>query len=837
MNSPLNSAGSSSASPRKSSDEGDVPNSESLRREIDRHLATSLGRAPFERSDWDVYLAAAMAVRDHVANDWRATRERRHAEDSRQVFYISMEFLLGRALTNALKNLQLDQATESALEHFGANLEELQTQEADAGLGNGGLGRLAACFLDSCASLDLPVTGYGLRYEYGMFHQTIEDGFQVERPDHWLLRGYPWEFPRPERRVRVKFQGHTESYVGPDGQARFRWSDTHDIIGLPYDLPIPGYQNSVVNTLRLWKSEATDRFDLGEFNEGSYAESVAQKNAAENITMVLYPNDTSENGKALRLQQQYFLASASLQDVLRNWQEKHGNDFAEFAAAHCFQLNDTHPAISVAELMRLLLDEHYLDWDAAWNITSACFAYTNHTLLPEALETWSVGLFRYMLPRLLDIVCEINARFMSEVSARWPGDQAMQQRLSIVTDGEHGQIRMAHLAVVGSFSVNGVAQLHSDLLRSGLFKDFFALWPNRFNNKTNGVTPRRWLAHCNPQLAELVTESIGEGWIRDYSRIEGLKKFADDAEFRERWRAVKQANKNELALFIADRTGVQFKPDALVGVQVKRIHEYKRQLLNVMHVIHLYRKILDQGVAHDFQRFVLIGGKAAPGYAIAKLTIKLINNVALRVNEDPRVAEHLKLAFLPNYSVTAMEQICPAADLSEQISTAGKEASGTGNMKLMMNGALTIGTADGANIEILDRVGEENFFLFGMRADEVQQLQGRYDPQAIIANDPDLAAVLELLASGHFNLFEPGLFDSLVASVRDPNDPWMVAADFRSYINAQEQVALAYQDRERWSRMSILNTAGSGDFSSDRTIAEYERDIWKTRDNTRMTDQ
>ncbi len=808
-----------------------------LQQKIERHLATTLGRAPFERSDWYVYLAAAMAIRDQVADDWRSTRERRRNEDTRQVFYISMEFLLGRALTNAVKNLKLDQPTSEALESFGSSIEELQDQEADAGLGNGGLGRLAACFLDSCASLDLPVTGYGLRYEYGMFHQTIEDGFQVERPDHWLLRGYPWEFPRPEMRARVKFYGRSEAYVDSDGVQRYRWSDTHDVIALPYDLPIPGYENGVVNTLRLWKSEATDRFDLGEFNEGSYAESVSQKNAAENITMVLYPNDTSENGKALRLQQQYFLASASLQDVLRAWCARHlrseNSDksclFEDFSAAHCFQLNDTHPAISVAELMRLLLDEHQLGWDQAWEITTGCFAYTNHTLLPEALETWSVGLFRHMLPRLLEIIYEINARFLSDVSTRWPGDHAMQQRLSIVTDGEHGQIRMAHLAVVGSFSVNGVAELHSRLLRSGLFKDFYDLWPERFNNKTNGVTPRRWLAHCNPEAATLISDAIGEDWIKDYSRIELLRPFAEDETFRKKWYVVKQANKRRLKEFVSQQTGVEFSDTALVDVQVKRIHEYKRQLLNVLHVVHLYRKIHEQGKQHDFQRFVLIGGKAAPGYATAKLIIKLINNVASRVNADPKVSPWLKMAFLPNYSVTAMERISPAADLSEQISTAGKEASGTGNMKLMMNGALTIGTADGANIEILERVGEDNFFLFGLTASEVSGLDGHYDPAEIIADDEDLAAVLELIEGGHFSMFEPGLFDALIAAVRDPNDPWRTAADFRSFVDAQERVATAYADTDRWAQMSILNTAASGDFSSDRTIAEYERDIWKTK--------
>ncbi len=806
----------------------------SIQQAIERHLSTSLGRAPFERTDWYLYLAAAMTVRDRVADNWRATREERRSADSKRVFYLSMEFLLGRALTNAVKNLDLDAATSTALDSFGATLEELQTQEADAGLGNGGLGRLAACFLDSCATLDLPVTGYGLRYEYGMFAQTIEDGFQVEGPDHWLLRGYPWEFPRAERRRRVMFYGRTESYQDENGAQRYRWTDTHDVIALPYDLPIPGFQNGVVNTLRLWKSEATDRFDLGEFNEGSYAESVAQKNAAENITMVLYPNDTSENGKALRLQQQYFLASASLQDVLHDWSESQGErgadvDFSGFAEKHCFQLNDTHPAISVAELMRLLLDEHRLEWDAAWDITTSCFAYTNHTLLPEALEVWSVPLLGNMLPRLLDIIYEINARFLAQVSERWPGDQKMQQRLSIVTGGDSGEVRMAHLAVVGSFSINGVAELHSRLLTAGLFKDFHDLWPSRFNNKTNGVTPRRWLAHCNPALSELINEAIGDGWVKDFGEIAGLAPFAEDLEFRKRWHAIKQQNKVRLADYVADQVGVKFDTSAMVDVQVKRIHEYKRQLLNVLHVVHMYRQIHDGQHTADTSRFVLIGGKAAPGYHTAKLIVKLINNVARRINDDHQVAGKLQLSFLPNYSVTAMELICPAADLSEQISTAGKEASGTGNMKLMMNGALTIGTADGANIEILERVGPENFFLFGLDAAQVNDLQGNYDPQSIIDNDPDLTAVMNLLESGHFNLFEPGLFDALLAAIRDPNDPWKLAADFRSYIDAQERVGQAYDRIDDWARMSILNTANSGDFSSDRTIAQYEREIWRSR--------
>ncbi|MCP5178675.1 MAG: glycogen/starch/alpha-glucan phosphorylase [Pseudomonadales bacterium] len=800
-----------------------------LRRRIERHFQTTLGRSGSEHSDWYMYLATAMAVRDRVFNDWRRTKERRRDSDDKRVFYLSMEFLLGRALNNTLRNLHMEGPAAQALCELGADLEEIEAREVDAGLGNGGLGRLAACFLDSCASMDLPVTGYGLRYDYGMFHQVIDNGYQLEQPDHWLLRGYPWEIERFEISRCVHFFGRSEAYHDDSGALRYRWVDTSDVIAVPYDLPIPGDGNGVVNTLRLWSSEATDRFDLGEFNAGSYAESVAQKNAADNITMVLYPNDASENGKTLRLQQQYFLASASLQDILAQWVELHGEDFSDFADRHCFQLNDTHPAISVAELMRLLVDEHRLDWDTAWDITTRTMAYTNHTLLPEALEVWSVALFERMLPRVLDIIREINARFLTRVAARWPGDHERQSRMSIISDGWHPQVRMAHLAVVGSFSVNGVAALHSDLLKAHLFSDFHALTPAKFNNKTNGVSPRRWLAYCNPGIAELISDTIGTTWRSELCHIEQLAAYADDPGVQARWAQVRQDNKRRLAAYVLRKTGVTFDPAMMVDVQVKRIHEYKRQLLNVLHVIHLVNRIHAGDIPAGPGRFVLIGGKAAPGYAIAKKIIKLINNVARAVNNDPVVSPYLRMAFLPNYSVTAMEAICPAADLSEQISTAGKEASGTGNMKLMMNGAVTIGTADGANIEILERVGEEAFFLFGLNAEEVIARRQGYHPDAIIAADPDLSAVMNLLENGHFNLFEPGIFDDIIGAVRSPSDPWMLAADFRAFIDAQRRVEAAFADQPRWLRMSILNTARSCFFSSDRTIAEYDRDIWRVR--------
>jgi starch phosphorylase len=608
-----------------------------------------------------------------------------------------------------------------------------------------------------------------------------------------------------------------------------RWVDTKDVLAVPYDTPIPGYRNDTVNVLRLWSAAATDEFDLGEFNAGAYPESVAAKNAAENITMVLYPNDASENGKELRLRQQYFLASASLQDVLERWELHHGIDFARFAEKNCFQLNDTHPSCAVPELMRLLLDEYGLEWETAWGITTHTMAYTNHTLLPEALEKWPVRLFGQLLPRLLDIIYEINARFLAEVSRRWPGDTARLARMSLIEEGPQPEVRMAYLAIVGSYSVNGVAALHSDLLRQGLFRDFHELWPHKFNNKTNGVTQRRWLAAANPALRALLDTTLGETWL---TRLDDLRRLApktEDADFRLSWQAIKRGNKQRLAELVRRDCGVVFDPDALFDVQVKRIHEYKRQLLNVLHVIHLYCRLKAGDDANWTPRCVLIGGKAAPGYFMAKRIITLICKVAEVVNSDPAIGHRLKLAFLPNYRVSAMEIIAPGTDLSEQISTAGKEASGTGNMKFMMNGALTIGTLDGANIEIREEVGDENFFLFGLTAAEVEATRGAYDPNALIAADANLGRVMKLLESGHFNALEPGLFEPVIAAIRSPHDPWLVAADFASFVDAQERAATAYRDPAGWTRMSILNTAAAGKFSTDRTMEEYNAEIWKLK--------
>jgi starch phosphorylase len=606
-----------------------------------------------------------------------------------------------------------------------------------------------------------------------------------------------------------------------------RWAGTHAVLAVPYDVPVPGYRNGTVNTLRLWHSAATDEFDLGEFNAGSYPESVAAKNDAEHITMVLYPNDASENGKELRLRQQYFLASASLQDILRSWTSRHGKDFREFAAKNHFQLNDTHPTCVVPELMRLLMDEQGLSWEQAWEITSCTVAYTNHTLLPEALEKWPVWMFGRLLPRLLEIIYEINARFLTQVARHWPGDSSRLTRMSIIEEGAEPQIRMAYLAIVASFSVNGVAELHSALLEQTLFHDFYELWPKKFNNKTNGVTQRRWLAWANPSLSALISETLGDGWTTNLEELRKLAPFAEDAQFRSKWRAAVQVNKVRLAAMVEKDCGVTFNTKALFDVQVKRIHEYKRQLLNILHVIHLYDRIKRGDTEGWTPRCVLIGGKAAPGYIMAKNIIKLICNVANVVNNDPDVGDLLKVAFIPNYRVTAMEVICAGTDLSEQLSTAGKEASGTGNMKFMMNGALTIGTLDGANIEMREEVGAENFFLFGLTAEEVESRRPNHDPISIIEADEDLKRVMHLLTSGHFNQFEPSIFDPIIDSLTRHGDYWMTIADFRSFVDAQQRAAVAFKDSETWTRMSILNTAASGKFSSDRTILEYNRDIWK----------
>ena len=794
-----------------------------------RHLGHTLGSHEADAQPREIYEALALCVRDRLMERWKATRFEQETSGNKRAYYLSLEFLMGRAMSNAMLNLDMEKSVTSALYEYGLELEAIEDEEADAGLGNGGLGRLAACFLDSCATLDLPVVGYGIRYEYGMFRQEIQDGAQIEEPDHWLRDGYVWEVKRPQDTRFVKFGGRSEFYVDAHGASRVRWVDTENVLAVPHDTPIPGYENNTVNTLRLWKAAASDAFELGEFNAGRYPESVANKNEAEHISMVLYPNDSSENGKELRLRQQYFLASASLQDVLAQWVKNNGNNFDQFAEKNCFQLNDTHPSVAVAELMRILMDDYELSWNSAWDVTSNTMAYTNHTLLPEALERWSVSLFRKLLPRVVDIIFEINARFLQQVSNRWPGDTERMRRMSIIEESADPQVRMAYLAIAGSFSVNGVAALHTDLLKEGLFREFCELWPEKFNNKTNGVTPRRWLASCNPELRQLLDNTIGNQWVTRLDQLDNLSAHVNDEKLRSDWRQVKYSNKRKLAEMVKQDCGVEFDIESMFDVQVKRIHEYKRQLLNLLHVVHLYNRIKKGHTDNWTPRSVLIGGKAAPGYYMAKTIIKMINNVASVVNSDPEVGNKLRLAFIPNYRVTAMEVICAGTDLSEQVSTAGKEASGTGNMKFMMNGAVTIGTLDGANIEIREEVGDDNFFLFGLTAAEVEAMRPDYDPNSFIEADEDFSEVMALLESGHFNQFEPGIFDAVIDSIRNPQDPWMTAADFRTYVEAQERAAVAYLDTDRWTTMSILNTAKSGKFSSDRTIAEYNSEIWRLK--------
>jgi glycogen phosphorylase len=782
------------------------------------------GKFPELATTNDYFQALAHAVRDRMLRRWISTASAYTRHGSRTVAYFSAEFLMGPHLGNNLINLGIYDQVRQAITELGLNFDELLAYEEEPGLGNGGLGRLAACFIDSLATLEIPALGYGIRYEFGIFYQKLVDGWQVERTDKWLRFGNPWEIVRPEWAVAVKLGGHTEQYKDEQNRLRVRWVPERVVNGVPYDTPILGYRTNTANTLRLWKAEAPESFDLAVFNRGDYYGAVNKKVSSENISKVLYPNDEQIKGKELRLEQQYFFVSCSLQDMFRilRVQKLPVDRFHEKFAA---QLNDTHPAIAVAELMRLLVDEHVVPWDRAWAITSQTFAYTNHTLLPEALECWPLDLFARLLPRHLQIIYEINARFLDEVRIRFLGDEARLARLSLID--EHGvrYVRMAHLACVGSHAINGVAELHSELLKRDVLKDFHELWPERFRNKTNGVTPRRWMVLSNPRLATLISASIGEQWIKDLSVLSQLEPLADDAGFRQQWREVKQACKRGFAAFATERTGIKIDPQSLFDVQVKRIHEYKRQHLNILHVIALYHRLRNNVHADMQPRTFIFGGKAAPGYHLAKLIIKLINSVGDVVNRDPAVRDRIKVVFLPNFNVSNGQRVYPAAELSEQISTAGKEASGTGNMKFSMNGALTIGTMDGANVEIRTEVGAENFFLFGLQADEVYQLRARgYRPLDYVTDE--LQQVIDLIRGGLFSRGDTGLYGPLLDGLLW-HDPYMVLADFQSYAQCQQSVSAAYLDSERWTRMSILNSARSGKFSSDRSIREYCADIWR----------
>lgn len=782
------------------------------------------GKFPGLATKNDYYQALAYAVRDRMLRRWISTAAAYTKQGSRTVAYFSAEFLMGPHLGNNLINLGIHDEVRQAITELGLNFDELLQQEDEPGLGNGGLGRLAACFIDSLATLEIPALGYGIRYEFGIFHQEIVEGWQVERTDKWLHFGNPWEIARPEWAVQVKLGGHTEQYRDEQDRLRVRWVPHKLVQGIPYDTPILGYRTNTANTLRLWKAEAPESFDFAVFNRGDYNGAVYQKVSSETLSKVLYPNDEQIQGKELRLGQQYFFVSCSLQDMLRilKVQKIPIEKFHEKFAA---QLNDTHPAIAVAELMRLLVDEYVLPWDEAWQITRKTFAYTNHTLLPEALESWPLDLFARVLPRHLEIIFEINARFLDEVRIRFYGDEERLARLSLIDERGERYVRMAHLACVGSHTVNGVAELHSELLKQEVLKDFYELWPERFGNKTNGVTPRRWMVLSNPRLSSLITTSIGEGWIKDLSQLRRLEPLADDAAFRQQWREVKRACKVDFAAVALKKTGVTIDPDSLFDVQVKRIHEYKRQHLNILHVIALYHRLRSEPNVEMQPRTFIFGGKAAPGYHIAKLIIRLITAVADVVNRDPAVRDRLKVVFLPNFNVKNGQRVYPAADLSEQISTAGKEASGTGNMKFSMNGALTIGTMDGANIEIREEVGADNFFLFGLTAEEVAKVKSfGYSPARYL--EGELKEVIDLIRCGFFSRGDTELFRPLIDGLVW-HDPYLVFADFASYVACQQQVASTYADPERWARMSIINSARSGKFSSDRTIREYCDDIWK----------
>jgi glycogen phosphorylase len=797
---------------------------ESLRRDFERHLRRTLAKDRYTATDRDRYFALALTVRDRLVERWIATQQTHHKKNVKRIYYLSLEFLIGRLLGNNVINLELEDSCRSAMAELGLDWEALRDREVDAGLGNGGLGRLAACFLDSMATLGLPAIGYGLRYDFGIFNQKIVNGYQVEQPDDWLKLGYPWEIEHPEFSFPVQFEGRVEVISGRSGK-EWRWVDTRSVVGMPYDLPVVGYGGATVNTLRLWSAKAAEEFDLDDFNRGEYVDAVANKVLAENLTKVLYPNDNIFEGKELRLKQQYFFVSCSLQDILRRFQSD-GNRWDEFPDKVFLQLNDTHPTLVIPELMRLLMDREGLGWDRAWEITTRATGYTNHTILPEALEQWPVSMLERLLPRHLQIIYEINARFTRGVASRYPLDAGRLRRMSIIDEDGEKHIRMAHLAIVGSCSVNGVARIHSDLLRSHVLRDFAEYWPEKFNNKTNGITPRRWLLKANPGLAQLITGAIGDGWIRDLGQLRGLEPFAGDPAFQERFAAAKRANKEALARHVDRDLGIRISPDSLFDVQVKRLHEYKRQLLFLLYIIVRYSR-LKQDPAMDIPaRTFLLSAKAAPGYAMAKLIIKLIHQVAEVINHDPQVSEKMKLVFLPNYRVSLAEKIIPAADLSEQISLAGTEASGTGNMKLQLNGALTIGTLDGANVEIMEEVGAENIFIFGLTAAEVETRRAGYDPREIYHSDHEIRRAIELIERDFFSMMEPGIFKPLVDALLTHGDRYMLLADFRDYVQKQDQVDAAYRDRTGWIRKAILNVARAGKFSSDRTIQQYASEIW-----------
>jgi starch phosphorylase len=796
---------------------------------IRRHLRYSLGQDGRNPSRYDLFTATSLAVREKLIDSILETERRYEQAKAKRLYYLSMEFLIGRSLGNNLDNLGLRAQCEENLRAMGADLDEILECEEDAALGNGGLGRLAACFLDSLATLGMPGYGYGIFYEYGLFRQEIQNGYQREKPDNWLAHPTPWVLERPEEACLIPVYGRVLKETDATGRYNPMWMDWKLIIGVPHDLPIVGYGGRTVNVLRLYSARSSEDFDMAIFNDGDYHKAVEQKIATETISKVLYPSDIAAAGRELRLIQEYFLVACAIRDIVRNYRQRH-TDFTAFSSQVAIQLNDTHPALAVAELMRVLVDENDLEWDDAWEITRATCGYTNHTLMPEALEKWPVSLFERVLPRHLEIIYSINHYFLEQVKAHRPDDIAALNRMSIIEEGANRQVRMAHLAIVGSHSVNGVSALHTELVKSSLVPDFYDLWPERFNNKTNGVTPRRWLLKANPALAGLITSAIGDAWITDLDRLHDLEPHAEDPAFRAEFLAIKRANKERLARVIRTTTGVTVAPDSLFDIQIKRIHEYKRQLLNVLHILYEYLCLVEDGKEPSVPRTYVFAGKAAPGYWAAKQYIKLINNVAQAINNDARVKDRIKVVFVPDYRVSLAETIIPAADLSEQISTAGKEASGTGNMKFAMNGALTIGTLDGANIEIREEVGDDNIFIFGLKAEEIAEMRHRgvYNPRKSM-QDPDLWRVVNSLRGDRFCPREPGLFDWIHEMLLSAHEQYFHIADLPSYIEAHNRASELFLDRDEWARKAILNVARSGRFSSDRTIREYADDIWQIR--------
>jgi starch phosphorylase len=794
------------------------------------HLEFSLAKDKYSATQRDFLKSMILTVRDRLIERWIETQQTYYHTNAKRIYYISMEFMIGRMTSNALINLDLYHKMKKALYSLGINMETIEELEYDAGLGNGGLGRLAACFLDSMATLELPAYGYGIRYEYGIFTQKIKDGYQIETPEGWLRYGNPWEIERPEYIYLVHYYGKINQYTDKKGNIKNEWIDTENIVAMAHDTPIPGYHNNTVNNLRLWSAKATREFNLEYFNHGDYEKAVLEKIESETLSKVLYPRDDTFKGKELRLKQEYFLVSASLQDIVRRYKKTYPDNFKQFPEKVAVQLNDTHPSLAIPELMRILMDSEKLSWDQAWEITVNTFGFTNHTLLPEALEKWPVSLLEYLLPRHLQIIYEINRRLLRALEQKYPRDTSRTKRMSLIEEGDEKRINMAYLCIVGSHSINGVAQLHSKLVKDVVFKDFYDLYPGKFNNKTNGISQRTWLKVCNPGLAKLIAEKIGDDWITDLTKLKKLESYADNKLFQKKWQQVKLENKKQLAACIKLLLHLDINIDSLFDCQTKRIHEYKRQLLNVLHVITLYNKLKSKPDLNVVPRTVIFSGKAAPAYTVAKLIIKLINSIADVINHDSTINNKLKIVFIPNYSVSSAQKIIPAADLSEQISTAGMEASGTGNMKYALNGALTIGTLDGSNIEIINEVGCENIFTFGLSAKEVMKLRkSGYNPLDYYGKNPQLKQVVDMIADGYFSKNERDLFKPLVHSLLNEGDYYMLLADYHEYIECQKRISKVYQDQTAWTRMSIINVANMGIFSSDRTIQEYVREIWQVK--------